>query len=105
MSAPRRCWLRDKPGVQCLRRARNTKRIGDHVYAYCDELGHEPLTLQEHHDKLDAWVEEAAADLQLDPDVVWHDVAVNYLMLEVPVAGQRAELARTLGIPADVVGL
>lgn len=50
-----------------------------------------------HLDRLNEWVEEAAADLSLPTDVVFHDVAVSYLMVECP-AEYRAEACRRLGI-------
>lgn len=95
-----RCW---KYGQGCRTTARNVKRIGDHAYNYCDDPDHEPLTVRDHLDRVEAWVEEAAADLQMDADVVWHDVAVSYIQLEVKSDAMKREVARGLGIPADVV--
>lgn len=100
MAAPR-CWQYAQSG--CRTGARNSKRIGDHVYLYCDNPDHEPLTAGEHIARIDERVTEAALDLQLAEDVVWHDVAVAYVQLEVHGDPMKREVARGLGIPADVV--
>lgn len=94
-----RCW--NYLGGGCRQRAGNLLKRGDHVFRFCDNPDHDPRTLRDHLDGVDAWVKEAAADLQMDEDVVWHDVAVSYLMTEVHDPSLRTECARTLGIPAD----
>jgi hypothetical protein len=63
------------------------------------------MTFEEHYEECEARVIEAAADLRLDPDVVWHDVTCAYLMTEVDDLAIRVRLARCYGIPLDVVGL
>lgn len=100
MKATIRCW---KYGTACCRaQGGNILRRGDHVYRYCDDPAHDPRQLRDHLDAIDACVEEAAADLQLDEDTVWHDVAVAYVECEVHDPSMRTEVARCLGIPADV---
>jgi hypothetical protein len=65
----------------------------------------EPKTFEEHYEACEEWVVEAAADLRLAQDQVWHDVTVNYLLVEVTDLAMRVRLARCYGIPLDMVGL
>jgi len=58
-------------------------------------------TARDHLDAIEAWVTEAALDLNMDEDTVWHDVAVGYLVREIHDPSMRTECARALGIPAS----
>lgn len=97
-------WLHRTPAEQALcvyldKPALHGKATEEQVHRAYDAL------LTKHREAMESWVQEAAADLGLDEEVVWHDVTVSYLTLE--VQGERAirDLARGQGIPADMVGL
>lgn len=96
-----RCWKYDQ--AHCRNVAGNSLRRGEHVYRYCDDPDHDPRTVRDHLSAIDAWVTEAALDLGMDEDTVWHDVALAYLQGEVHDPAVKIEVGQGLGLDPDVV--
>ena len=96
-----RCW---KYGARenCRNTAGNSLRRGDSVFHYCDDPDHDPRNARDHIDAIDAWVKEAALDLGMDEDTVWHDVALAYLQCEVHDPSMKVEVGQGLGLDADI---
>jgi hypothetical protein len=95
-----RCW---KWNQGCRAQAPNVLKRGEHVYRYCDDVDHDPRTVRDHMHAIDAWVTEAALDLGMTEDIVWHDIAIAYIESEVHDASMKADVAQGLGIPKDVL--
>lgn len=87
----------------CRNRARNSVRHGDLAIRYCDEPEHDPRTAEDHYVTIEGWIAEAATDLGMEQDVVWHDVAVSYIQCEVHDDAMRVELCRRWGIDPVVL--
>lgn len=104
MGVPRqaRCH-RYSSAAGCRGTATNSLRRGDHVYRYCDNPACDPRTAEDHYVAIEGWITEAAADLAMDEDIVWHDVAVSYIQLEVHDDNMKRELCRRWGIDPVVL--
>lgn len=96
-----RCWKFYGDG--CRANGTNTIRRGDIVTHYCDDPKHDPRTARDHLAAIDDLVAESAADLGLDEDTVWHDVALAYIKIEIHSEPMKVEVGHGLGLDADVV--
>lgn len=88
------------PAQRRERIERGKKLRAERLAQEAEAAAFEAVTVEQHLDRLDEWVEEAKLDFPETPDCdVFHDIAQAYMLSEVP-ASKLAEVSRVTGVAA-----